>query len=45
VSLFDRIKRWRAERAQAKLDEYATLSAEERADLEQLRSEHGPGRV
>jgi hypothetical protein len=44
MPLIDRIKRWRARRRQATLDQYATLSAEERAKIDELRDEHGPGR-
>lgn len=44
VSLFNRIKRWRARRRQAMLDQYATLSADERAEVDELRSEHSSGR-
>jgi hypothetical protein len=42
--LFDRIKRWRAQRRQAMLDQYATLSADERAEVDELRDEHSAGR-
>ena len=44
MSVFDRIKRWRARRRQAILDEYATLSADERAEVDELRDEHSAGR-
>jgi hypothetical protein len=44
MSLFDRIGRWRARRRQAMLDQYATLSAEERAEVDELRDEHNAGR-
>jgi hypothetical protein len=44
MSLIDRIKGWRARRRQATLDQYATLSAEERAEIDELRDEHSAGR-
>jgi len=44
MSVFDRIKRWRARRRQAMLDEYATLSADEQAEVDELRDEHSAGR-
>jgi hypothetical protein len=44
MSLVDRIKRWRARRRQATLDQYTTLSAEERAEVDELRDEHSAGR-
>jgi hypothetical protein len=45
MSLFDRINRWRARRRQAMLDQYATLSADERAEVDDLRDEHSAGRA
>jgi len=44
MSVFDRINRWRARRKQATLDRYAALSGEERAEVDELRDEHSPGR-
>jgi len=44
MTLFDRIKRWRARRRQAMLDQYATLSADKRAKVDELRDEHSAGR-
>ena len=44
MSLFGSIKRWRTRRKEAMIDQYATLSAEERAEVDQLRGEHSAGR-
>jgi len=44
VSIYERIKRWRARRREAMLDEYATLSPEERAELDHLREQQSPVR-
>jgi hypothetical protein len=44
MSLYHRIKRWRAQRRQAKLEQYETLSAAERAEVDKLREEHGAAR-
>ena len=44
MSLFERIKRWREQRRQATLGHYETLSASERAQVDELRDEHSAGR-
>jgi hypothetical protein len=44
VSIYERIKRWRARRKAALLDEYATLSPEERAEIDQLREQQNAAR-
>ena len=44
VSVYERIKRWRARRKEALLDEYATLSPEERSHVDQLRKQQNPAR-
>ena len=44
MSLFERIKRWREQRKQATLEQYETLSANERAQVDELRAEHNAGR-
>jgi hypothetical protein len=44
MSLFDRIKRLRARHRQAMLDQHARLSADERAEVDELRDEHSAGR-
>jgi hypothetical protein len=44
VSFFERIKRWREQRKQATLEQYETLSANERAQVDDLRDEHSAGR-
>jgi hypothetical protein len=44
VSLFERIKRRRERRKQATLEQYETLSADERAQVDELRDEHSAGR-
>jgi len=44
MSLYERIKRWRLRRKRATLDQYATLSPAERAEVDQLRDEHNAAR-
>jgi hypothetical protein len=44
MSIYQRIKRWRARRKEALLDEYGTLSPEERAEVDQLREQQNPAR-
>jgi hypothetical protein len=44
MSFYERIKRWRAQRKQASLEQYETLSASERAQVDELRDEHSAGR-
>ena len=44
MSVYERIKRWREQRKEAALEQYETLSAEERAQVDELRDEHSPGR-
>jgi hypothetical protein len=45
MPLFGRIRRWRARLRQVMLDRYSTLSADERAEVDELRDEHGAGRL
>ena len=44
MSIYERIKRWLARRREATLDEYATLSPEERAEVDELREQQNPAR-
>ena len=44
MSLYQWIKRWREQRKEATLEQYETLSANERAQVDELRDGHGPGR-
>jgi hypothetical protein len=42
MSIYGRVKRWRARRQAEVAEQYANLSAEERAELDRLREEHDP---
>jgi hypothetical protein len=44
MRFYERIKSWRARRRLEELEERATLSAAERAEIEALRTEHSAGR-
>ena len=44
MRLYERIKSWRARRTLAELEQRATLSAAERAEIDALLTEHSAGR-